>query len=363
MQSMSFAKRRLHREVGFGRHRKITAALSIAAAGALIAACSSSAGGSNSNGGSGSSGKVYHITFGTPNPSSAIDTKAVVKWAQMVNADTHGTVVIKEYPNDQLGTDATEMTAVQRGSQQGFAGSTADLENYTKVMSAFDLPYTFPQAEKDAKPLLFGSLGTKIADAVAPTGFQIVGWLDEGARDLISKVPVPTPSQMSGVKIRVQQAPVPEAIWKAVGADVDPIAFSDVYTALETNVVSAAEDPIDDLYQQKFYEQAKYLTKIAYILTVNPMVMNKNFWDSLPANDQKIIEDDAAKALEPEWDAEVSGADDDSAAMQKAGVKVEPVDVAQWAKAWAHFDMQYVTTLPAAAQSLYKEIKASEGND
>lgn len=327
--------------------------LSFLAIGALFSACTNTASGP-------SGGKTFTITFGTPNPGTAVDTKAVIEWAKKVKEDTHGAVVIKEYPNDQLGTDATEMTAVQHGSQQGFAGTTADLENYTKVASVLDLPYMFPRAEADAKPMLFGDVGDRIRKDVESSGFEIVGWLDEGARDLISKKPITKPQQLKGVKVRVIPAPIPEGQYKALGADTNPIAFSEVYSALETNVVSALDEPVDDLYQKKFYQHVCCLAKTADVLTVNAMVLNKAFWDGIPAKYQKIIADDAATIMKAEWDDQVKGADEDIAVMKKKGLQVRDVDINEWVKAWQPFDDAYVRKLPKDVQSLYREIRSRE---
>lgn len=336
-----------------GRQKHV---LSLVGIGVAVSCVLSACGGGSSS----AADTTYRISFGSPNPAASVDGVALKKWADQVKTDTKGKVVITLHPDAQLGNDATEMTAVQRGSQQGFSGTAADLENYTDAIDILDLPYIFPRAEVDAQPLLFGPIGDKLADDAQTKGFQVVGWLDEGARQLFSKTPIKTPDQLKGVKVRVQPAPVPEGMYKAVGSNLNAIAFADVYTALQTNVVSTFDEPVDDLYQQKFYELVGYMAPIGAVLTINPMVVNLDFWKSLPPNYQKIVMDDAASMAQDQWKAQSAAADADVKDMQSKGLTVLPVNVADWQAVWIPFADSYAKTLPPDVQALYAQVKAQE---
>lgn len=338
-----------------GRPGRRWHALALIAVGLTVSGVLSACGAGGS-----AAGKTYRISFGSPNPATSVDGVALQKWSDQVKRDTNGKVLITLRSNAQLGNDATEMTAVQRGSQQGFAGTAADLENYTDSVDILDLPYIFPRAETDAQPLLFGQLGKSLAADAQAKGFQVVGWLDEGARQLFSKNPITTPGQLNGVKVRVQPAPVPEGMYRAVGANLNAIAFADVYTALQTNVVSAFDEPVDDLYQQKFYQLISYMAPVGAVLTVNPMVVNLDFWRSLPAAYQKIVSDDAQAMAKDQWKQQITATDADVKDMQSKGLKVLPVDVSQWQAVWTPFADSYVKKLPANVQSLYAQVKAQE---
>lgn len=343
------------------RRRGVTAG----ACGALVVAALAVAGcgsGSGSSGASGSSGGTT-ITIGTPNDPTSVDTAAILKWATQVGSQSGGKLTIKVYPSGQLGTDQTEMTAVQQGSQGGFVPTSGDLVNYTQFASVIGLPYIFPGGVSQAASLLAsGPVANAIDSNLASHGFKVLAWLSTGDRELITKNPVTEVSQLQGLKIRTEPDPVSEGEYKFVGADVDPIAFSDVYTALATNVVNAFDDPPDVVLTSKFYQVAHNLTENNFIVSEIALVVNAKTFDQLPASDQTLLETTAATMAKQENAAAITAQTQSIAELKSDGMNVHTVDIPQWQAAWAGFDSKTVKSLSASASNFYNLLRQAEGS-
>ncbi len=338
------------------RRRFVVTAGVLSALALALAGCS----GTGSSGSTAASGQHYNFQVGAPDPAEEATTAAVMAWAKQVATDTNGAVNITVQANDSLGSDATELAAVQTGSQFGFLASEGDFEGIDPMFSIPDLPYMFPGGADQEKQLLAGQLGQTLDQTLENNNLVSAGWISWGPRSILSKSPVVTPGDVNGLKIRVQPAPSMESGYQKLGADIDPVSFDELYTALQTGAVDAMENSPATIVAHKFYETAKNFSPVEMILTAGSLVLSKQLFDSLPADYQQIVTTDGAKAMGDEWAAIAQDDTTDLAAMQQNGVAVQNVDVGAWQAAVGDAAEEYAQSKGGQTYQLYQTVRGLE---
>lgn len=225
---------------------------------------------------------------------------------------TKGRVKVELYPNSILFKDKEELEALQVGSVHMLAPVAGKFGPAgVKEFEAFDLPYIFPN-EEALHRVTRGPVGASLLKKLEPRGMVGLAYWDAGFRVLSSNKPIHTPDQIKGQKIRISSSKVNQAIMKSVGALPQTMAFSEVYQALQTGVVDGADGNLANLYTQKQYEVQKHVTLTRHTFSGYVVVVNKSFWEKLPADirseleaamkeatayNDKVAEEDEAKAL------------------------------------------------------------------
>jgi C4-dicarboxylate-binding protein DctP len=246
---------------------------------------------------------------------AAIDTpkgQAAEHFKQQVEKRTKGRVKVEVFANSTLYKDKEELEALQMGSVQMLAPVAGKFGPAgVKEFEAFDLPYIFPD-EAALHRVTRGPIGTSLLKKLEPRGMVGLSYWDAGFRVLSSNKPIRTPEEAKGQKIRINSSKVNQAIIKAIGGLPQTMAFSEVYQALQTGVVDGADGNLANLYTQKQYEVQKHITLTRHTYSGYVVVMNKAFWEKLPAGlktevtaamkdatdfNDKVAEEDEAKSL------------------------------------------------------------------
>ncbi|KAF0189153.1 MAG: C4-dicarboxylate-binding protein [Desulfobulbaceae bacterium] len=203
---------------------------------------------------------------------------------------TQGKVKIELYPNSQLYKDKEEMEALQLGAVQMLAPSLAKFGPLgVKDFEVFDLPYIFNNDE-DLHKITQGPVGQKLLDKLEPKGIKGLAYWDNGFKSFSANTPIKTPADLKGKKLRIQSSKVLEAQMQALKAIPQTLAFSEVYQALQTGVVDGTENPISNFYTQKMQEVQKYMTITNHGYLGYAVIVNKKFWDGLPADVRTQLE-------------------------------------------------------------------------
>ncbi len=217
----------------------------------------------------------------------ALDTpkgKAAEKFKQLAEERTHGRVKIEIYPNSQLYKDKEELEALQLGAVQMLAPSVSKFGPLgIKEFEAFDLPYIFPSVEA-LRRVSDGSIGKSLFKKLEPKGIIGLGYWDNGFSVITSNKPIHKLEDFRGLKMRIQSSKVLEATYRSLGALPQVLAFSEVYQALQTGVVDGGENTPSNIYTQKFHEVQKYLTVSDNTYIGYALIVNKKFWEGLPAD-------------------------------------------------------------------------------
>jgi C4-dicarboxylate-binding protein DctP len=210
--------------------------------------------------------------------------QAAERFKELAEKATNGRVKVEVYPNSQLYKDKEELEALQLGAVQMLAPSLAKFGPLgVKEFEAFDLPYIFP-----TKAALYnvteGEIGKGLMKKLEPKGITGLAYWDNGFKVMSANKPLHMPADFKGLKMRIQSSKVLDAQMRALGANPQVLAFSEVYQALQTGVVDGTENPPSNMYTQKMHEVQKHVTVSNHGYLGYAVIVNKKFWDGLPAD-------------------------------------------------------------------------------
>lgn len=267
----------------------------------------------------------------------AVDTpkgEAAEYFKKLAEERTKGAVKVEVYPNSQLYKDKEEMEALQMGSVQMLAPSLAKFAPLgVKEFELFDLPFIFDGYD-DLHAVTMGPVGKKLLNKLEVKGILGLAYWDNGFKVMSANSPIKVPEDFKGLKMRIQSSKILDAQMRALGALPQVMAFSEVYQALQTGVVDGTENPPSNLYTQKMFEVQKYVTISDHGYLGYAVIVNKKFWEGLPAeiraqlessmNDATIFANNIAKKKNEE----------DMAAVKASGksevTKLTPQERAVW---------------------------------
>ena len=206
------------------------------------------------------------------------------KFKELAEKYSGGKVKVEVYPNSTLYKDKEELEALQLGAVQMLAPSNSKFGPMgIKEFEVFDLPFIIPSLAALRK-VTEGPMGEKMLKLLEPKGMIGLAYWDNGFKQMSANKALRVPADYKGLKFRIQSSKVLEAQFRALGATPQVMAFSEVYQALQTGVVDGQENTSSNMYTQKMHEVQKFttLTNHGYIGYV--VVVNKPFWDGLPAD-------------------------------------------------------------------------------
>jgi C4-dicarboxylate-binding protein DctP len=217
----------------------------------------------------------------------AVDTpkgKAAEFFAKKAAELTKGKAKVEVYANSALYKDKDEMEALQLGAVQMLAPSLAKFGPLgVKEFEAFDFPYIFDDTA-DLHKITQGPIGASMLAKLEPKGIKGLAFWDNGFKSFSANTPIKTPADLTGKKMRIQSSKVLEEQIRSVGGLPQVMAFSEVYQALQTGVVDGTENPISNLFTQKMHEVQKHLTLTNHGYLGYAVIVNKKFWEGLPAD-------------------------------------------------------------------------------
>ena len=216
--------------------------------------------------------------------------KGALKFKELAEARTKGRVKVEVYPNSQLFKDGEEMQMLQLGNVQMLAPSVSKFGPLgAREFEVFDLPYIFDDY-KDLHNVTQGKLGQQLFKKLDSKGITGLAYWDNGFKQMSANKPLKAPGDFRGLKMRIQSSKVLDGQMRALGATPQIMAFSEVYQALQTGVVDGTENPPSNLYTQKMHEVQKYLTLSNHGVVEYAVIVNKKFWDGLPADVRATLE-------------------------------------------------------------------------
>src|SRR3989449_6393786 len=211
-------------------------------------------------------------------------------FAEQVCILTNGAIKVESYHNPQLGDAVANVQSVRNGTIGFTVVSASNLNQVVPAMDMLSLPFIFkneahfwwylaqPEAENFVKPL-------------EAKGIKKIAYIDSGSRNLFTQKAVRTPADLKGQKIRVMASPVMVNTMKAMGATGVPVAWAELYTALQTGVVDGAENNHPSVVAKKFYEVSKFYTLDEHMRIPDLLIMSMKLWNQLNDEQKKAIAD------------------------------------------------------------------------
>jgi len=216
--------------------------------------------------------------------------RAAEYFKELVEQRSKKRVMVEVYPNSQLYKDREEIEALQIGAVQMLAPSLAKFGPLgVRSFELFDLPYIFPNKESLYR-VMDGDIGKRLFAMLEDKGLYGLAFWDNGFKQMSANKPLHSVNDFNGLKMRIQSSKVLEAQMKVLGAKPQVMAFSEVYSALRQGVVDGTENPMSNLYTQNMHEVQKHLTISDHGYLGYAVIVNKNFWNGLPADLRAILE-------------------------------------------------------------------------
>ncbi|MBL3581013.1 TRAP transporter substrate-binding protein [Oleidesulfovibrio alaskensis] len=222
------------------------------------------------------------------------------KFKELVAEKSNGRVRIQLFGNCMLGSDRVTMEAAQRGTLEMASSSSPNMANFSKQWMVFDLPYiTSPEhQQKLYKAIDDGELGKKLDEIAASIGLKPIMYSEYGYRNFVTtKKPIKTADDLKNLKVRTTDSPIEVAVAAALGMAPTPISWGETYTALQQGTVDGEGNTFSLLNDAKHTEVLKYAIDSAHNYSMHLLMMNKAYYDSLPADVQQILTEAGREAL------------------------------------------------------------------
>ena len=284
--------------------------------------------------------------------------QAALKFKEIAEKLLPGKVEVQVFPSSQLFGDGKEMEALLLGDVQILAPSLSKFDRYTKKLQVFDLPFLFNDIAAVDR-LQHSPAGLALLDAMKSKGIKGLAYWHNGMKEMsTNREKLQRPEDVKGLKFRIQPSDVLEAQFRAVGANPQKMAFSEVYQALQTGVVDGQENTWSNIWSQKFFEVQKTIAETNHGVIDYMVITNAKWWDGLPPDVRKGLSEAMAQATAYGNKLANDLNQQDKKHIADAGkAKIQPLtkdDLAAWQKAmapvWKKFEGDIGKDLIQAAQ-------------
>jgi tripartite ATP-independent transporter DctP family solute receptor len=250
------------------------------------------------------------------------------KFAELVAARSGGKLKVKEFGGSVLGTEAQQVSALQGGVQEMFMPATTTVAAMVKEFSLIDTPFSFANAQQ-VDTLLAGPFGKAMLQKLPEKGLVGLDYWETGFRNFTnSRRPVASADDIKGLKIRVMGNPLFLESFSALGANPVPMAFAELYGALDSKALDAQENPYSIVLTSKFFEVQKYMSVTNHVYTANLVLVSGKFWDKLSATERKILSDAAIEAGSYQRKVSRDMADQSRKELEAKGMQINDVSPA-----------------------------------
>jgi len=272
------------------------------------------------------------IHFGTTVQPGHPISQGALKFGEIVAMKSAGKFKSKEYGASALGNEAQQISAMQGGVQEMMTPASTALVGLVKEFGLLDFPFTIAN-ERQADALLDGPLGKALLARLQEKGLVGLAFWENGFRQMTNnRRPILHADDVKGLKIRVQGNPVYIETFKAIGTNPVPMAFAELYGALESRAVDAQENPFANIIASKLYEVQKYASVTNHAYSTVVVLVSRKFWDKLTPSEQTILRDAAIEAGQFERKASREFAQKARAELEQKGMKINDVPGAELAK-------------------------------
>lgn len=272
------------------------------------------------------------------------------KVKEIIEAKSGGNLKVDVYPNAQLGGDRELIESTQAGSLSMATLTTAPMVSFIPELAVFDMPVALSDLDV-ARKVLNGPFRELIAAKYEAAGFKLLMMVPDSFREMSSNVPVNKYEDFTGIDIRTMENKYHMAFWQNLGANPSPLAFSELYIALQQGLVDAQENPYATLVASKLYEQQKYIINTNHIMFISTTVMNKDLYDSLSDDQKAVLNESFAEVEEFAFAEGKRQADASLQFIKDAGIEVIDLAPEEYAK------------MQKAAEPVYDMIRQDIGTE
>lgn len=279
---------------------------------------------------------------------------------------TGGKMKLRGFYNGELGNDAEATQSVRSGSIEMVVTGAAAIGGIEPAMNTFELPFLFASNE-EVDAIMTGPYFDHVAAKMPEHGLVMLSIWENGFRNATnSKLPITKVEDFSGLNFRVMQNPIFLDTFRRLGANPVPMAFSEVFTALETKAVDGQENPLPLILASRFHEVQKYLTLTRHAYSPTPVLINKAKWDSLTSEEQALMTECADVGRDQQIARSRAAVDEATEELKAGGMEVSELSAEELDKLRALVAPVYETALPSVGQEnfdlMMAELNKLRGN-
>ena len=276
--------------------------------------------------------KEHVFKIGTGLSEDHPQAQSLKHFAEQLAAKSGGKLSARVYASGALGNDISMTSALRGGTLEMTIPDSSTLASLIKPFGVLNLPMTF-NAEQEADAVLDGPFGQKLLAQLPDKGLIGLGFWENGFRHVTnSRRPIQNADDLNGLKLRVIQSPLFVDTFNALGANATPMAFTELYTAMEQRAVDGQENPAATILASKFHEVQKHMVLSRHMYSAWVLLMSKKTWDGLSAQEQKIVQDAAREATLFERKTIRAFSQTALADLKKAGMQITELPAAEQAK-------------------------------
>ncbi|WP_371018295.1 TRAP transporter substrate-binding protein [Pseudalkalibacillus sp. JSM 102089] len=322
--------------------------------GVLVTGCSADNTGGNASAGEGAKTINVSLPLG---PESHHDA-GVQKFKEELEKNTDGSLTVVPHYNNELGGEREVVEGMGIGTIDAGISSTGPIGGFVQEVMMWDMPYLVDEAEQ-AYAILDGDIGDELAEKIEKQANVVVlGWMENGFRNETNSVrPVETPEDLKGIKHRTQESKVQIDTWEAFGTNATPMAWPEVYTALQQKVMESQENPLATILDVRFYEVQDYLNLTKHVYSPAPLLMSKQLFNSFTDEEQEAIMQAAEVATKHQRKASQDMEEDVKKQLEEKGMTVTEPNLEKFKKA---VEPVYEKWAPEIGEELIKKARNTE---
>ncbi|CAH6972875.1 TRAP-type C4-dicarboxylate transport system, periplasmic component [Vibrio chagasii] len=256
--------------------------------------------------------------------------KAMLHFEKELESRSNGELEVEIYPARQLGDVRETTELVQQGNLQMTFGASVLLSPYVPEFNVLDVFYLFEDETQAHKALDSDKIGKPLLNSMESKGFHGLGFMEVGFRSITNnKQPINSIEDLNSLKIRSASNPTQISAWKSVGTAPTPLSWGEIFTSLQQGLINSQESAVYSIYAERFYEAQEYLSLTNHIYTNYVLFMNKEFWDSLPSDQQALINEVSQETIAVQRDLAAKQNQEVIKELEAKGmtVNVVPTDV------------------------------------
>ena len=311
---------------------------------------------SDGNGAAAPSGDAEPITLTLGHAGSETDPRqtAALQFKEIVEAESDGDITVEVHSDSTLGTWEEMVEGLQLGTTDIVIESLLAVEAYTDLSSIETAPFLY-DSEEQFFEVWEGELGEEIKSAITDaSGYEMLGNMYRGPRQLTTKDPVTTLDALQGLTIRTPSAPTMIATWEALGARAEALPFNEVYSALESGVLDGQENPLDAILFNSIHEVAPHIGETSHMYANYHFITWNESLSALPEEYQEIIRNAAEQVGEDYTATTIADTEEYRGELEAAGAEFHEIeDLEEWVEA----TQPIIDGLPADVQEWVEQIR------
>jgi len=242
------------------------------------------------------SNQVFTAILASANTPTHPIVMGMVEFGNLMYEKSGGRIRLDVFHSAQLGSERDIVEGMMLNTIQFAAITSAPLSGFTNAFTIFDLPFLFESLE-EGRMITDSVVGDELLLSMTNIGLLGLSWFEHGMRNITNNVrPINVPEDLQGIRIRTMENPMHMEAFRIMGADPVPMAFGELFTALQQGALDAQENPVVNIYSSSFFEVQTYLTMSGHVYAPAPLLVSLSWFNSLPADLQQVVREAAVEA-------------------------------------------------------------------